>query len=139
MSPRAIVFFVGLFIMLLPFAGFPQSWDTFFLVGAGTLLMLTAGFTLYRRSRSQYSLESAGEVGDAADEKSKSGGDAVFVENAAQVNTINSTPRTARIRTKVSRTVLKTPAVRKPRTPREAVIEGTPRRRVSSKKNEPME
>lgn len=73
MSARAIVFFVGIFIILLPFAGLPQSWDRLFLVGCGILLVITAGFTLYQRTRNQgQTTEVAEEQPDAA---------SVFVES----------------------------------------------------------
>lgn len=48
MTIDALIMFSGAFVAILPFLGFPNSWDTFFLLAAG-ILIVALGIVVRRR------------------------------------------------------------------------------------------
>lgn len=48
MTIDALIMFGGAFVAVLPFLGFPNSWDTFFFLAAG-ILIIALGIVVRRR------------------------------------------------------------------------------------------
>lgn len=73
MPKRKLVIVLAIWIALMPFLGFPGSWENFFVVVSGLLIaLLTVDFRFLRRKR-QRPRRPKGGMRDASD---------VYVENA---------------------------------------------------------
>jgi hypothetical protein len=124
MSKRTIVFCLGVFVALLPFLGFPQSWDTLLFVSAGILLS-TIVWIPVRHSSFHYKQDEMTPETDP---------NPIFAEHRPDEqsggNVISAPPpqRTARIRTPRSVTTSHTSAIkpRKRPTKHTAAVSGEP-------------
>ncbi|MDO8514581.1 MAG: hypothetical protein Q7S50_03495 [bacterium] len=66
MSLDALIMLTGAFVALLPFLGFPNSWDTVFFFLAG-VLMIALGIVVRRRLARKSTVEDADKFPDRQD------------------------------------------------------------------------
>ena len=66
MTIDALIMLSGAFVAVLPFLGFPNSWDTFFFVCAGVLTIALGIVVRRRRGRSEKKTDTSAQFAESA-------------------------------------------------------------------------